>query len=278
MTATVAARRRTDPFKDLKSGRFAALVGVGVFTLASLIPLVFILYQSLQSPSGKGWTFSNWTGIFENTPIVTGFLNSTILAVGSALVSVAIASAAGFVFAKLPFRGSRVILIIVVLTLALPLISAIVPLYLNLAKLGLIGSYPATILVYSAFNTAFAVIFFTNYFNSIPEAFIEAAILDGASYFTVFLRVMVPMAVPALVTIFVFDFLLVWNDLLVALLFMPGSNQETASVVLAAVNGAHDFHPQVILAGVFLATVPASILFLAFQRKLVLGFSVGMDK
>jgi multiple sugar transport system permease protein len=260
------------------SGRTAVVLGVSVFALASLAPLIYVLVQSIRAEGGGGWTLDNWSSIYRDLPILTGFKNSLILAGSSALLSVVVASSAGFAFAKLPFRGSKFILTLVILTLMLPVISAIVPEYLNLVRFSLIGSYPPTILVYTSFNTAFAVIFFTNYFNSVPTTFIDAAVSDGAGYISVFLRVMLPMAVPALVTIFVFDFLIAWNDLLVALLFMPQADHQTLSVILGTINGAHEYHPGIILAGVFVSTIPNAVLFLCFQRYLVLGFSVGVEK
>ena len=86
-----------------------------------------------------GWTLSNWTGLFQNLPILTGMKNSAILALGSSVLTVAVTSIAGFAFAKLPFRGARIVLAVIIATLTLPLISAIVPEYFDLARFGLIG-------------------------------------------------------------------------------------------------------------------------------------------
>jgi len=138
-----------------------------------------------------------------------------------------------------------------------------------------VGSYLPPIVVYSAFNSAFAVIFFTNYFLSVPDAFIESAVTDGAGYFKVLWRIIVPMALPAIVTIAVFDFMLVWNDLLIALLFLPEGGRQTASVLLATVSAGKILDTPELLAGALLTVVPNVLLFLGFQRYLLLRFSLG---
>lgn len=260
------------------SGRVLTMSALVLVALLALGPALYMIVESLRSQSGTGWTLSNWTGIFQNLPILTGMKNSAILAIGSSALTVAVTSAAGFAFAKLPFRGARIVLAVIIATLTLPLISAIVPEYFDLARFGLVGSYLPAILVYSAFNAAFAVIFFTNYFLSVPDAFIENAVTEGAGYGTIMWRIILPMAVPAMVTIGVLDFLLVWNDLLVALLFLPQPDHQTASVLLATINAGRRLHTQAVLAGALLSLVPNFVVFLAGQRYLMLGYSLGVEK
>lgn len=260
------------------SGRVLTMSALVLVALLALGPALYMIVESLRSQAGAGWTLSNWTGIFQNLPILTGMRNSAILAVGSSALTVAVTSAAGFAFAKLPFRGARIVLAVIIATLTLPLISAIVPEYFDLARFGLVGSYLPAILVYSAFNAAFAVIFFTNYFLSVPDAFIENAVTEGAGYGTIMWRIILPMAVPAMVTIGVLDFLLVWNDLLVALLFLPQPDHQTASVLLATINAGRRLHTQAVLAGALLSLVPNFVVFLAGQRYLMLGYSLGVEK
>ncbi len=260
------------------SGRVLTMSALVLVALLALGPALYMIVESLRSQAGAGWTLSNWTGIFQNLPILTGMKNSAILAIGSSALTVAVTSAAGFAFAKLPFRGARIVLAVIIATLTLPLISAIVPEYFDLARFGLVGSYLPAILVYSAFNAAFAVIFFTNYFLSVPDAFIENAVTEGAGYGTIMWRIILPMAVPAMVTIGVLDFLLVWNDLLVALLFLPQPDHQTASVLLATINAGRRLHTQAVLAGALLSLVPNFVVFLAGQRYLMLGYSLGVEK
>ena len=260
------------------AGRAAVVCGLGILAIVALGPLLYMAGESLRAPSGSGWTLANWTSVFRTLPILTGLKNSLILASCSAVLTVAVTSVAGFAFAKLPFRGSRAVLAVVIATLTLPLISAVVPEYLDLAKYDLIGSYTPVIVVYSAFSAAFAVIFFTNYFLSVPDAFIENAVTEGAGYAKIMWRIILPMAVPALVTIGVLDFLLVWNDLLVALLFLPQADHQTASVLLATINAGKRLHTQAVLAGALLSLIPNFVVFLAGQRYLLLGYSLGVEK
>jgi ABC-type glycerol-3-phosphate transport system permease component len=278
MTARTAPLARSRGAGRLTPGRVATMVVLILLAVLALGPVVYMAVESLRNQAGSGWTLSNWTGIFTNLPILSGMKNSAILAAGSSVLSVAVTSIAGFAFAKLPFRGSRAVLVVIIATLTLPLISAIVPEYFDFARFGLIGTYLPAILVYSAFNAAFAVIFFTNYFLSVPDAFIENAVTEGAGYLKILWRIILPMAVPALVTIGVLDFLLVWNDLLVALLFLPQPDHQTASVLLATINAGRRLHTPAVLAGALLSLVPNFIVFLAGQRYLMLGYSLGVEK
>ncbi len=259
-------------------GKTATMVMLGLLAILALGPLLYMVLESLRSQDGTGWTLSNWTGIFSNLPILTGLKNSALLAGCSSLLTVAVTSCAGFAFAKLPFRGARIVLAAMIASLTLPLISAIVPEYFDWAKFQLVGSYIPAILVYSAFNAAFAVIFFTNYFLSVPDAFIENAVTEGAGYLKILWRIILPMAVPALVTIGVLDFMLVWNDLLVALLFLPQPDHQTVSVLLATINAGRKLHTQAVLAGALLSLIPNFVVFLAGQRYLMLAYSLGVEK
>jgi multiple sugar transport system permease protein len=259
-------------------GRLATMAMLCLLALLALGPLIYMLAESLRSQNGTGWTLANWTGVFSNLPILTGLKNSAILAVCSSALTVVVTSLAGFAFAKLPFRGARIIMSVLIATLTLPLISAIVPEYFDWARFGLVGSYVPAILVYSAFNAAFAMIFFTNYFLSVPDAFIENAVAEGAGYIKIMWRIILPMAMPALVTIGVLDFLLVWNDLLVALLFLPQPAHQTVSVLLATINAGRRLHTQALMAGAVLSLIPNFVVFLAGQRYLMLGYSLGVEK
>lgn len=276
---TARAYRTDRPRRQpLTTGRIVVGSLVTLLALGFLTPMVYMAIESLSNPSGAGFTLGNWGHIFTALPIATGMENSVILAAAGSALTVVVTSAAGFAFAKLPFPGSRIVLVIVIATLALPLISAIVPEYLNFARYHLIGSYLPAIVVYAAFNAAFAVIFFTNYFNSVPDAYIESAVTEGAGYLTILRRIILPMALPALVTIGVFDFMLIWNDLLVALLFLPQPDHQTASVLLATINAGRRLHIQTLLAGALLSVAPNLLIFLGFQRYLMLGYSLGVDK
>jgi ABC-type glycerol-3-phosphate transport system permease component len=241
-------------------------------------PLLFAVIESVRSSTGSGLTMSNWADVFSQLPTGTGLMSFAILAVSASVLTVTVSFLAGFSSAKLPFPGSRVVLTVVIMTLALPLISAIVPEYLDFAHIHAIGSYLPPIVVYSAFNAAFGVIFFTSYFLPVPDALLESARTEGAGYLTFLLRIAVPIAVPALITLGVYDFMLVWNDLLVALLFLPQADHQTISVILATINSAHTVRTQMLLAGSLLSILPSVVIFLCFQRYLVLGFSLGIEK
>ena len=175
-TGFVNAERR--PPYSFNFGRAAVAVALGALALGFVAPVVYMAVESLRNGNGTTWTMSNWASLLRTFPILNAMKNSLILAASSSILTVVVTACAGFAFAKLPFRGSRVVLFIVIVSLAFPMIAAIVPEYLDWARQGLVGSYLPPIVVYSAFNSAFAVIFFTNYFLSVPDAFIESAVTD----------------------------------------------------------------------------------------------------
>jgi ABC-type glycerol-3-phosphate transport system permease component len=201
--------------------------------------------------------------------------NSAILSVGSAVVVVTLSSLAGFAFAKLKFPGSQALLFCCTGTIAIPVISVIIPEYVNFSKVGLLNTYPGTILVYVAFNLGLGVFFFTSYFRSLPDSLVESAVVDGASYLRTYVRIMLPMAVPAIITVGVLIFIAVWNDLLTALLFMPGLGTRTIGVALATLTSEHADNLGSVTAGSLVSAVPTVMVYAFFQRYLVIGVTRG---
>jgi ABC-type glycerol-3-phosphate transport system permease component len=143
---------------------------------------------------------------------------------------------------------------------------------------GGIGSYLGPILMYAAGSTPFSTVLMTNFFRALPDELIESAVIDGASYRQVFLMIMAPLAAPAMTTVAVLCFLGSWNDLLVALLWLPDPGQRTISVGIASLVGVRASNLDLILTGSLFSALPPVLAFIVFQRYLVSGIVSGIGK
>jgi ABC-type glycerol-3-phosphate transport system permease component len=256
--------------------RAAVFAGLLVLAFVILAPFVYIFLIAFQV-DGR-YSTANWSTLFASLPIGHDMVNSAILALGAATCTVVVASLAGFAFAKLAFPGSQVLLVSSVGTIAIPVISIIVPEYVNASRVSLLGSYPATIVLYTAFSSGLGVFFMTSYFRSLPDSLMESALVDGASYARIFQRIILPISTPAMMTVGVLVFIIVWNDLLVALLFMPGTDTRTVSVGLATLASQHSANLGPVMAGSLLTTIPCIVAYVFFQRYLVAGLTMGSDR
>ena len=240
-----------------------------------LVPFVYVVIASMQVLGKSGLSWGNWSQLFETVPVARYMGNSAILSISAAVVVVLLSSVAGFAFAKLRFPGSQLILVLCIATIAVPVISVIIPEYVNFGKASLLNTYPGTVLVYVAFNLGLGTFFFASYFRSLPESLMESAIVDGASYVRTYWRIMLPLSVPAIMTVGVLVFIVVWNDLLTALLFMPGLNTRTIAVALATLTSEHVNNLGEVTAGVLVSAVPTVLVYVFFQRYLVRGLTLG---
>ncbi len=171
----------------------------------------------------------------------------------SILLILAVSTTAGFAFAKLRYRGSGTVFLAVVAALMVPLQSIIIPEYVNLGKLGLINTYLGAILVYVALGTPFATFLMATYYRGISDDLIEAAVMDGLGYERTFLRIALPLSWPAIATVTVLQFIQIWDDLLVGLLFLQNPQQRTITVGLAALSAGRTTSIPVLMAGSFLS-------------------------
>jgi multiple sugar transport system permease protein/raffinose/stachyose/melibiose transport system permease protein len=191
------------------------------------------------------------------------------------LLILAWSSAAGFAFAKLKFRRQGVVFIAIIGCLMVPVQSIIIPEYVNLANVHLVNNYLGAILVYAALGTPFATFLMTVFFRGLPDELIEAGLCDGVSYPGAFLRIAVPMAMPALATVAVLQFIQIWDDLLIGLLFLQEPTNRTITVGLAVLSSGNVVSVPALMAGSVVSALPAVVVYLFFQRYLVRGLTMG---
>jgi ABC-type glycerol-3-phosphate transport system permease component len=254
---------------------------MAVVAVVMLYPFYYMLDNAFRSQpqfdQQRGHSTAGWTQLFHELPVGRELLNSAIVCVAAIAVILVVSTTAGFAFAKLRYRGSGLVFLLVVAALMVPLQSIIIPEYVNLAKFGLINSYVGAVLVYAALGTPFATFLMATYYRGISDELIEAAVMDGLGYERTFLSIALPLSLPAIATVTVLQFIQIWDDLLVGLLFLqPG--QRTITVGLAALSAGRTTSIPALMAGSFLSAVPAVIVYLVFQRHLIKGLTLGMGK
>ena len=258
---------------------FLIMTGIAV---VMLYPFWYLLNNAFRTESQfeqqHGHSAVSWGQLFSELPVGRELLNSTVICVASILLILAVSTTAGFAFAKLRYRGSGTVFLAVVAALMVPLQSIIIPEYVNLGKLGLINTYLGAILVYVALGTPFATFLMATYYRGISDDLIEAAVMDGLGYERTFLRLALPLSWPAIATVTVLQFIQIWDDLLVGLLFLQNPQQRTITVGLAALSAGRTSSIPVLMAGSFISAVPAIVVYLIFQRYLVRGLTLGMGK
>ncbi|HEX8644537.1 MAG TPA: carbohydrate ABC transporter permease [Allosphingosinicella sp.] len=256
-----------------------AWVGVGIGALLMAAPLLWTLLLSLKAnaelmrDSGTAfsapYTLENYASILRGNMVFRWLLNSVIVSLGTTLGVLALCSLAGYGFARLEFPFRRTLFVFVLLGLAIPEQAVVLPQHRLFADLGLHNSYPGLIL--PGLAGPFGVFFMTQYFRAIPRELDEAAMLDGASRFTTFWKVLLPLTAPAQATLGVFTFLASWNSYWWPLISATRGDMFTLTVGLASsqMNYAQTSGLGFLMAQAVFASIPIFIVYLLFQKQIV---------
>ena len=262
---------------SLAGRHLVASVTLLVIGAALLYPLIDVVIASFRTEGTGPFTLEYWRAVFHQIPVWHQLGMSALVTACSVAGVLVVSVPAGYAYAKLSFRGAKVVFAVTIACMMIPVESMIIPEYSNLAKVGLVGSVLGTVLVFVGLGIPLAVFLMASYFTSLPDALVESGLVDGAGHLRIFLSVMLPLALPAIVTIGVLEFLAVWNDLLIALLFLPIQSQ-TIAVGLAALQGNHILNTYVLVAGSVLSAIPPMIVYMLFQRHLVAGLTMGVHR
>jgi alpha-glucoside transport system permease protein len=208
----------------------------------------------------------------------SAFLNSVAVAVPATVIPILIAAFAAYGFSWLKFPGRGLLFTMVVAILVVPLQISLVPILQDYTKLGLNGTFLGIWLAHTGFGLPLATYLLYNYISTIPRVLLEAAFLDGASNFTIFTKLIFPLSIPALASFAIFQFLWVWNDYLVALIFLGGGKNQVITYALASIVGekGQDWH--LLTAGAFVSMILPLFVFFALQRFFVRGMMAGSVK
>ncbi len=271
--------------------RRAALTGkhllLIVLSAVSLFPVILVISTALKSeedvrtnPFGLFSSFSLEN--LQNAWVVGDFgsylLNSILLSVPSTLLVVVLSTMAGYTFARLPFRGRSVAFYLVVLGLLVPFFAYMIPLYFQLRGLGLLDTLPGAILVLTSTGVSFGTFFMRAFFSDLPLELEQAARVDGASEWQIFLKVMLPLVSSGAGALGVFTFIQNWNNFLVPLLYLPGGEFRPLTTGLYQFTGGRSLDIGPLAAGTLITIIPVVVLFLLMQRQVAEGFISGAVK
>jgi alpha-glucoside transport system permease protein len=225
------------------------------------------------------WTLSNYATVFSSDGMGSAFLNSLIVTVPSTAIPITIAAFAAYAFAWVPFRGRGILFTIVVGLLVVPIQMSLIPILQIYSAGNLYGSFLGIWLAHTGFGLPLAIFLLYNFISQLPRDLFESAALDGASHLQAFVRIVLPLSVPALGAFAIFQFLWVWNDLLVALVFLgPGAEVRVLPTALYQLIGSRGGSWHLLTAGAFITMVVPLIVFLLLQRSFVRGILAGSVK
>ncbi|MGW0733048.1 carbohydrate ABC transporter permease [Streptomyces sp. NPDC002851] len=303
-TATVPAKEQRpataappSPVRKQSAGRLRRWFGNGlvqaflvVVSLIWVTPLAGLFLSSMrttQDNSASGWwtaltspgqlSFDNYSTLLGNAGITQAFWNTVLISVPTTTLVVVIAALAGYAFAWLEFPGRDWLFLLVVALLVVPVQVGLLPVAQLFGQLGLFGTIPGVVLFHVAYGLPFAIFLLRNYFAEIPREMLEAARMDGATEWRIFTRLILPVGRPAIASLAIFQFLWVWNDMLVALLFADSSAQPL-TVELQSQIRQFGSNMDVLAPGAFLSLIVPVAVFFAFQRHFVQGVMAGSVK
>jgi len=259
-----------------------------IFSCAALFPFLWMALSSVKPlrelysvpPTWLPQNFSmeNYTNVLFNSNIPRYFLNSVIISVGATAISIFLAALAAYGFARFNFRGKSGLQASILISQLLPTATILVPLYIILGHLGLINTYAGLILVYLIHTLPLCIWMLIGYFRSIPYEIEEAALVDGASRLTILFRIVLPLAVPGIVSTVVYCFVSTWNEFIFALVFATDSRVKTLPIGLAEFTSEFNTDWGAVMAASMVMTLPVVILFFGIQKLFVGGLTAGAAK
>ena len=267
--------------------RWAVVAGMTILGITAVFPLLFMLQASFRTQLdwanakiGLPTTFSldALARAWVQASIGSYFINSVIVTVGAAALSAFLAATSGFAFSTLRWRGRTFMYFFILAWIAIPPLLLMVPIYVEMVDLGLVNTYWSVILLYSALNLPFNMYLMTAFFRAVPTELLEAARVDGASVHRMFARILLPLSVPAIATLVIFNALYVWNEFVFALLLLHDDSVRTLTVGVNQLVGKFFFDYPALLAGMLITSLPMVVVYLVFQKYLVRAISAGALK
>ncbi|MCG7321996.1 carbohydrate ABC transporter permease [Arsenicicoccus bolidensis] len=303
MSTSTMAARTTEPQQvtrakgTMKDGRRRSIVSIVTLTILGLmwcLPTLGLLVTSfrtrddaatsgwwtaLLNPFGQGWTLSNYSTVFTQADMGNAFINSLVVAIPATIIPIMFAAFASYAFTFMDFPGKDVLFIIIVAVLVVPIQVAFQPLLdlLGPRGLGISGQYIAVWLLHTGFGMPLAIYTLRNYMSTLPRSIVESAKIDGCGHFQTFWKLVAPMSMPAIAAFATLQFLWVWNDLLIAKLFLKSEN-TTVIVKLQGLLGTQGQGQELLTAGAFISMVVPMLVFVLLQRFLVRGMTSGAVK
>lgn len=264
------------------------LIGaLAVLTFATMVPFVWVILSAFKSeteifgsPLGlpESWSLENFTTVWTSGGFDVYFMNSLTVAVGATVLTVVVACPAGYVFGKLAGKVTNRLFYVLLISITLPTEAIVVPIFYQFKAMGLLDTRLGLVLILTATGIPLGVFITRNFFRDLPHSLTEAARIDGASDWRLFLSVMLPLARPAMLAVAVFTFLAAWNEYLLALLLLLSEGTRTIPVGLTQFQGQYSSDYGALFAGMVLAMIPSILVYLSLQRSFTQGLLAGSVK
>jgi alpha-glucoside transport system permease protein len=265
-----------------------------IIVIVWIIPTLGVLISSFRTPDAvntsgwwtvfsnlgsNDWTLANYSNVLTSEGFGNSFLNSLSVTIPATVMPITIAAFAAYGFAWMKFPGRQWLFVGVVALLVIPLQMALIPLLRLYTTVNLNGTFPAVWLAHTGFGLPLAIYLLRNYIGSLPASMMESADIDGATHFQTFTQLVVPLSVPVLASFAIFQFLWVWNDLLIALVFLGGEpDVRVITLALNNLNGSRGQAWHLLTAGAFITMALPLVVFLSLQRYFVRGLTAGSVK
>ncbi|MDN5685534.1 MAG: carbohydrate ABC transporter permease [Brachybacterium sp.] len=278
--------------KDGRKRSPVATIAMPLLALLWTIPTIGLLVTSFRDREAAastgwwtalwegGWTWDNYAQVLTDSSVTGSLINSVVVAVPATVLPIMFAAFAAYAFTFITFPGKDVLFIIIVALMVVPIQVSFQPMLdlLGPRGLGINGQFLAVWMLHTGFGMPLAVFILRNYMTTLPGSVVESAKIDGASHFQTFWRLVAPMSSPAIAAFATLQFLWVWNDLLIAKLFLGGGENKTIIVNLQQMLGTQGQGAEILTAGAFISMVIPMIVFFSLQRFLVRGMTAGSVK
>src|SRR5262245_16826971 len=273
--------RRVKPDQVLKHG---VLV---LATLVALMPSLFMILTSFTSQEEyifikvgfpEHFVLDHFRSVLFESDFLAWMVNSIILALGAVILSTIVSCLGAYAIARMQFPGRSLLFSISTSLMAIPPVVMIVPLFVLSPQLGLFGTYGGAFITFAGLITPFWFYLLTSFFRTLPREIFESARIDGASDLLILLKIVIPLSLPALLTLVVVNALFVWNDLLIAIIFLQEDAKRTLMAGISVFSGRYGDQIPLTMAGMAFASAPMVILYIAFQKHYIQGLMAGSIK
>lgn len=290
---TATTTRRAAGGRRFRWGRIALHTVLLLLMIIWLLPTLGMLVNSFRPAvdvSRTGWwtaltptaqfTMENYQHVLAQNGLGQAFINSLFITIPATIIPIAVASFAAYAFAWMKFPGRDVLFIIVVGLLVIPLQTTFVPVLRLFRDLGIAGDFLTVWLAHTGYGLPFAIFLLRNYMGGLPREVFESAAIDGASPATAFFRLALPMSVPAIAALVIFQFLFIWNDLLVALVYLGAANAQNLPLTVLVANLSNSLGGEwhYLMAAAFISMALPLLVFFGLQRYFVRGITGGAVK
>lgn len=269
--------------KRLKLEPMAVWFVLSLICFINMIPFLWMISTSLKTSGAimaipiewipKEISFDAYMKVITRLSFGRTILNSLFITIASTLLTLVASSMAAFIFAKFEFKFKKILFVLYLASMMVPIQVTGIPIFIVMSRLGLVNTYVGAVAP-SAFNV-FAIFLFTQYMKTIPSTYIEAALIDGAGFFRIFFKIIVPMSLIPMTTLFVINFMNYWNDYFWPLIVLNDPDKMTLPVMLSKMNSQYGTEFNTLMAGAVISIVPILLVYAVSQKFFIQGIQEG---